>query len=209
MISKEMSKQAILHGIFGKNLDRFAPANGMGRNGVILTGHDHEGCDVYHYGFKNNTEWYAKSWDGKEAKEARADGNVPGVREVTVRSMMGEFGGHAGLVSAWFDLQEGKWQIEVGGCDLGVQHWWWAVHITDFIAIIIWIVTAGAWFVEEKMDSHFLQEMKKWVQEKIREGQERMSGRVDGMMNMKMDLGNGNGNGEYNPGVRREPHGSL
>lgn len=207
MVSKDMSKQAILHGIFGKNLDPFAPANGMGRGGIILTGHDHEGCDIYHYGFKNNTEWYASNWGGKEAREALADGNVPGVREVTVRSMMGEFGGHAGLVSAWFDLEKGKWEIEVGGCDLGVQHWWWAVHITDFVAIIIWVVTGAVWIVEEKIDPHFLHKMRKWVAEKVREEQERMSMRVDGMMNMKMDLGNGNGG--YNPGVRRKPHGSL
>ncbi|KAE9979275.1 hypothetical protein EG328_000998 [Venturia inaequalis] len=203
MISKDMSKQAILHGVFGKNLDPFAPAGGMGRAGIILTGHDHEGCDVYHYGFKNNTEWYASKWDGKEAKEARADGDVPGIREVTVRSMMGEFGGHAGLISAWFDLEKGKWEIEVGGCDLGVQHWWWAVHVTDFIAVIIWIVTAITWFVEVKMDPQFLQKMKKWIKEKIEEEQERMGGRVRGMMDMKMDMGG------YNPGVRRKPHGSL
>lgn len=206
MISRDLSKQAILHGIFGKNLDPFAPAGGMGRDGIILTGHDHEGCDVYHYGFKNNTEWYAKKWDGKDAKEARTDRDVPGVREVTVRSMMGEFGGHAGLVSAWFDPEQGKWQIEVGGCDLGVQHWWWAVHIADFIAVVIWIVTMGVWFVEVKMDPHFLQKMKKWVKEKIRAEQERMRGRVGGMMNMKMDIG---GNGGYNPGVRQKLNGSL
>ncbi|QDS69884.1 hypothetical protein FKW77_000672 [Venturia effusa] len=176
MISKDMSKSAILHGIFGKNLDPFAPANGMGRDGIILTGHDHEGCDVYHYGFKNNTEWYAKRWRSKEAKEAMADGDVPGIREVTVRSMMGEFGGHAGLLSAWWDFEKRKWQIEVGGCDLGIQHWWWAVHIIDFITIITFVVTVVTWFIEQKMDPYFVQRLWKRAKEKVREEQGRMSG---------------------------------
>jgi hypothetical protein len=174
MISKDMSKQAVLHGIFGKNLDPDAPAEGMGRNGIILTGHDHEGCDVYHYGFKNSSEWYAKRWGSKEAREALVDEDVPGMREVTVRSMMGEFGGHAALVSAWWDGEKGKWEIEVGGCDFGVQHIWWAVHILDFIAVLVLVATGMAYLVEEKMGQHCVHRARKWVINKIREEKDKI-----------------------------------
>ena len=203
MISQEMSKQAVLHGIFGKNLDPFAPAGGMGRNGIILTGHDHEGCDVYHYGFKNSSEWYAKRWGSKEAKEALTDEDVPGMREVTVRSMMGEFGGHAALVSAWWDAKEGKWEIEVGGCDLGVQHIWWAVHIIDFIAIIAVLATCIAYLVEVKMDPHLVQKTRKWVVTKIREEKEKLFDH--GHATMNGSTGNGKLEESYKTAVRLKP----
>ncbi|KAF3265565.1 hypothetical protein TWF192_000214 [Orbilia oligospora] len=77
--------------------------------GIILTGHDHEGCDTVHWFGKNDEEQKKegeeKTW--KSAKWGDRDGRVgqgeKWVREVTVRSMMGEFGGNAGLTSAWFD----------------------------------------------------------------------------------------------------------
>jgi len=151
MISDEMSKQAVLQGIFGKSLDNAAPAQGLGRDGIILTGHDHEGCDIYHFGFRNASEWYTKPWGTRDARDAVADENVPGLREVTVRSMMGEFGGHAALVAAWWDAEVGRWMIEVGTCNLGVQHTWWAVHIFDIIVLLTVLATAGIYVIEEKL----------------------------------------------------------
>lgn len=64
---------------------------------------------------------------------------VPRIREVTLRSMMGEFSGYAGFLSAWFDTalgERGEWVIEVSTCGLGVQHWWWGVHIVDVILVV-------------------------------------------------------------------------
>ncbi|KAK7190296.1 hypothetical protein PSPO01_03271 [Paraphaeosphaeria sporulosa] len=64
---------------------------------------------------------------------------VPSLREVTLRSMMGEFSGYAGFLSAWFDTsagEKGEWIIEVNTCGVGVQHWWWAVHIVDVILVV-------------------------------------------------------------------------
>lgn len=81
---------------------------GAGKHGVILTGHDHEGCDVRHeYGAAG---WNVTKWEhgahGVEAKElAAAEAAKEGVREVTVRSMMGGYGGNAGLLSGWWDTE--------------------------------------------------------------------------------------------------------
>jgi hypothetical protein len=137
MISKDVSAQAILQGVFGKSPDTLnTPAQGLGRGGIILTGHDHEGCDVYHYVDHERGEWAAGRYASDEAVNARQNASVPGLREVTVRSMMGEFGGYAALVSAWWDQQQGKWQIDVEMCSLGVQHIWWAVHIIDLLAVV-------------------------------------------------------------------------
>lgn len=80
--------------------------------GVILTGHDHEGCDVRHSHLEEMNEgaggWNVTKWayeaQGLEAKKvAEEEAAKEGVREVTVRSMMGGYGGNAGLLSAWWD----------------------------------------------------------------------------------------------------------
>ncbi|KAF2437553.1 hypothetical protein P171DRAFT_467617 [Karstenula rhodostoma CBS 690.94] len=72
--------------------------------------------------------------------------SVPRIREVTLRSMMGEFEGYAGFLSAWFDTtlgEKGEWVIEVNTCGVGVQHWWWGVHVVDFIFLLA--LVAGAY----------------------------------------------------------------
>jgi len=75
----------------------------QGGEGAILTGHDHEGCQSVHFWEKGKNTWnvttYKKWMD--ERPEKQVDAKT--VREITVRSMMGEFGGNAGLFSAWYD----------------------------------------------------------------------------------------------------------
>ena len=113
------------------------------RNGIILTGHDHEGCDVYQYLSEqtDDTEpqWIAEKWDQSSATR-HAD--VPGIREITVRSMMGDFDGNAGMLSAWFDMDNLKWEFEYKTCVLGQPHFWWAVHVLDIVTIILGIYVA-------------------------------------------------------------------
>lgn len=144
----EDASEGFLQGIFGMHGDRNAPGGGQGRRGVILNGHDHEGCDTFHYinqSHKISDEdrhWETATWataktDGLLGKER--DG-LPGVREITVRSMMGEFGGNAGLLSAWFDEDAWEWRFEYATCAFGRQHLWWAVHVVDLIAIIMLVV---------------------------------------------------------------------
>ncbi|KAK6331225.1 hypothetical protein TWF696_003284 [Orbilia brochopaga] len=124
--------------------------------GIILTGHDHEGCDVVHWfgDAEKKEEKEKEGGDAQAAKEWKAGkwadrkrGLVGErdlwIREVTVRSMMGEFGGNAGLTSAWFDNTTMSWRFEYSTCPVGIQHIWWAVHIVDIITLVGGIVYIG------------------------------------------------------------------
>lgn len=134
-LSQDASK-AILEGMFGLSGNEFAPARGLGRNGLIVTGHDHAGCDVYHHHLRGD-QWDAVRWESVGNRTADAD--LPGIREVTLRSMMGEYGGYAGLISIWFDQARGEWQYGVEMCSLGVQHIWWGVHVLDLVIVALFV----------------------------------------------------------------------
>ena len=111
--------KGILEGVFGMSGNPEAPGGGRGRNGIILTGHDHEGCDICHYISGNEDEapnWKAERWGDSVSKQ---NGTTPYIREITVRSMMGDFGGNAGLLSAWFDYDIGEWRTEYSHALLG------------------------------------------------------------------------------------------
>jgi hypothetical protein len=138
---------SILEGLFGLSGNSFVDGAGRGRNGLILTGHDHEGCDVYHY-INQSTPEEARRWEATRTPDAASMGitdepGIPSLREITVRSMMGEFGGNAGLLSLWFDPETWEWKFDFSTCSLGVQHWWWAVHIVDLITICVVIAFAA------------------------------------------------------------------
>ncbi|KAI1398027.1 hypothetical protein F4819DRAFT_469937 [Hypoxylon fuscum] len=136
------ASRGFLEGIFGLSGDPSAPGGGMGRRGVVLNGHDHEGCDTYHY--VNQTEedrqWQVTKWPTARAEKLPGKSGVPGLREITVRSMMGEFGGNAGLLSVWFDENEWEWQFEFANCAFGTQYPWWGVHILDLITLGVLVV---------------------------------------------------------------------
>lgn len=174
-LTAETSK-GFLEGIFGLSGDSMAPGNGRGRRGVILNGHDHEGCDTFHY--VNQSEgsdptpeqrpWRVVRWgeakgsNGGEVGEQQQPGfvgapGIQGLREITVRSMMGEFGGNAGLLSAWFDEREWEWRFEYAECRLGKQHLWWAVHVVDVLAVLGCVLYSLMWVVgatkEKKADA--------------------------------------------------------
>ncbi|KAL9593781.1 MAG: hypothetical protein Q9219_007384 [cf. Caloplaca sp. 3 TL-2023] len=112
--------KGILEGIYGMSGNPEAPHGGMGRHGIILTGHDHEGCDVYHHlpadPDPESRRWTAHRWNSSGKGLAAT---IPGLREITVRSMMGEFGGNAGLLSGWFDEGDQRWEFEYATCSLG------------------------------------------------------------------------------------------
>jgi hypothetical protein len=66
--------------------------------------------------------------------------------------MMGDFSGHAGFLSGWFDSSlgdNGEWVFEFNSCGVGVQHWWWAVHSIDFSLVVMILVGGGCWLVEK------------------------------------------------------------
>lgn len=139
-LSNDASK-GFVEGIFGMSGDPGAPGSGLGRRGVVLNGHDHEGCDTYHFINQSDaTEdraWQTRTWQNVTAEGIVGQPSQPGVREITVRSMMGGYGGNAGLLSAWFDEDSWEWRFEYAECPLGTQHLWWAVHIMDPIAVVL------------------------------------------------------------------------
>lgn len=139
----------ILEGIYGMSGNLEAPGNGFGRKGIILTGHDHEGCGVYHHlpqsEDSTSRAWAAEIWNSTSSSR---HGAIPGIREITVRSMMGEFGGNAGLLSAWFDANVKEWKFQYSTCALGSQHIWWGVHILDIIAVVYLVVVSWKLYVE-------------------------------------------------------------
>ena len=148
-LSKPVSEPGMLEALFGMKGDLNVPAQGKGRNGLVLTGHDHEGCDTWHYIPVNSTwmepmnqdEEMITQWETVRWKDAERAASHTGVREVTLRSMMGEFGGNAGLLSAWFDFDAGEWKYEIQTCKIGVQHIWWAVHVVDVVAVVLTLVS--------------------------------------------------------------------
>jgi hypothetical protein len=188
MLSSHASK-TVLEGIFGLSGNKHADGKGLGRRGIIINGHDHEGCDVLHYMSRNpnlcspatfdvglSDDMYLTSDNITEHPEWRAfrlpsspsspahpnpalqlndcvpDEEVPMIRELTLRSMMGDFEGYAGFLSAWFDEtlgEKGEWRLNFTTCGVGVQHWWWVVHVVDFIFLVA--LTGGllAWGVEK------------------------------------------------------------
>ncbi|KAK2744609.1 hypothetical protein FQN57_004214 [Myotisia sp. PD_48] len=145
-LSEYFSRIGLLQGIFGMTGDAKAPSQGKGRNGLVLTGHDHTGCDVIHFVDRNGTQvnddpasswsWNATRYDPKAFNHTKAD---PAIREVTLRSMMGEYGGNAGLLSVWYDANQAtpEWKYELALCPLGVQHIWWGIHITTIVTSAI------------------------------------------------------------------------
>ena len=140
--------KGILEGIYGMSGNPDAPGGGFGRNGIILTGHDHEGCDAYHHlpetkdAPNESRTWRAKRWDASIGNTLRFNKTIPGIREITLQSMMGEFRGNAGLLSAKFNHGKGEWTAEYSSCILGKQHIWWAVHILDLITLGL-VLTVG------------------------------------------------------------------
>ncbi|KAI6251392.1 hypothetical protein HI914_00177 [Erysiphe necator] len=131
----------ILEGIFGMSGNSNALGGGFGRNGVILNGHDHKGCDVLHFinqSLQFEPQWEATKWDSAFSNNIRGNfsSSIPSLREITLRSMMGAFDGNAGLFSLWFDEEVWDWKFDFVNCQLGKQHIWWVIHIIDLLTIL-------------------------------------------------------------------------
>ncbi|KAF4467687.1 cell division control DNA repair exonuclease [Fusarium albosuccineum] len=148
------ASRGFLEGIWGMSAKETAAGGGYGRAGLMLNGHDHAGCDTYHYiNQTNGTDHTERHWEvarWADAQEQKLPGSqgIPGRREITVRSMMGDFGGNAGLLSLWFDHDTWEWKFEYATCPLGTQHFWWFVHIVDF-CVLVWIALYGVLSVLE------------------------------------------------------------
>jgi hypothetical protein len=97
------------------------------RPGIILTGHDHEGCETYYN--KNNTDsnWYTS----KAVEEPLA------IKEITVRAMMGEFGGNTGIMTGHFNTIEAQWEFDFKLCPFIIQHVWWVTKVVTILATLL------------------------------------------------------------------------
>ncbi|PYH84087.1 hypothetical protein BO82DRAFT_381946 [Aspergillus uvarum CBS 121591] len=174
-LSEWVSGNGVLEGVFGMSGEvGEVEGGGWGRKGLVLTGHDHEGCDVLHFGEgegegegegaeesedkgKRETEDATAAaadseqrdwkWDAKRYSSVQeattTPPSTPSIREVTMRSMMGAYGGYAGLLSVWFDTDKQEWEYEIQMCAAGVQHIWWAVHVTDLVTVGVVVVVAA------------------------------------------------------------------
>ncbi len=99
-----------------------------GRPGIILTGHDHEGCITY----------FARQGTGAAPWSASAQKPVnytAVVKEITVRSIMGEYGGNTGLLTGHFSTLDDEWQFHYTLCPFAIQHVWWASKVTLLLAV--------------------------------------------------------------------------
>jgi hypothetical protein len=141
LLSADASK-GFFEGIFGVSANTAAAGNGLGRPGLILNGHDHAGCDTYHFVNQTNgtgpedRPWQHTLWSDAQAQKLPLQEGLPGRREITVRSMMGDYGGNAGMLSMWFDFEKWEWQYEYADCKLGRQHFWWLTHSVDFSVVL-------------------------------------------------------------------------
>ncbi|KAL6859744.1 hypothetical protein ACO1O0_003768 [Amphichorda felina] len=180
LLSADASK-GFFEGIFGVSANTAAPGNGHGRPGLILNGHDHAGCDTYH--FVNHTNgtgpedrsWEHKLWKHAQAQELPSNLGLPGRREITVRSMMGDFSGNAGLLSLWFDFESWEWKYEYADCRLGRHHFWWLTHILDFSILVVVVTLVAVMTMEANgvdVDG-LLSQLVPWVPGRLQEMKQR------------------------------------
>jgi hypothetical protein len=82
--------------------------------------------------------------------------------------MMGEYSGYAGFLSAWFEEEkgeQGEWVFEFSSCGVGVQHWWWGIHIVDLILMVCVVIGGLVWGYERVADDVKKTEVKRDVKE--------------------------------------------
>ncbi|KAH3902785.1 Ted1p SCDLUD_000376 [Saccharomycodes ludwigii] len=105
-----------------------------GKPGIILTGHDHEGCETYYNMYRSKKRDDPENiasvrWTCEKEIDPKSDYHI---KEVTVKSMMGHYGGNTGLVTGHFDGENWQWYYTV--CPFTVQHIWWISKISLILA---------------------------------------------------------------------------
>lgn len=106
------------------NLILTAVFGGSDKEGLILAGHDHEGCECSY-----DLNKHSQIWELNPKNTGR-------VKEVTVRSMMGDYGGNTGLVSGLRSANgEIKWEYSL--CRFHVQHIWWVTQVTTYLTLAV------------------------------------------------------------------------
>lgn len=101
--------------------------------GIILVGHDHVGCEVTYNKNSSNGKWVATR-DPLSA-DKYFDYHI---KEVTVRSMMGEFDGNAGLLTGQFNYARKQWEWTFTLCPFAIQHFWWFSKVSALLTGFLW-----------------------------------------------------------------------
>ena len=115
------------------------------RSSVVLNGHDHEGCDSFHYrdpSSNSGSPAIAETIHYRDLPSLSTTQKAESVREITVRSMMGSYGGHAGFLSGWFNVDKREWEFEYASCAFGVQHIWWVCNVLVYLQAALGVLSA-------------------------------------------------------------------
>lgn len=103
-------------------------------DGFVLSGHDHEGCHVTHLApAVPSGYWTAKKYDAAGKVSGQQDTRKT-VEEATVRSVMGQYSGNAGLLTARYDLGSSRWIFKYQGVAFVHNTVWWLVNILTLIS---------------------------------------------------------------------------
>lgn len=101
--------------------------------GIILTGHDHIGCESEYAFNKTAGSWQNRPYNPQVFWEPDSDVEYPPIPEIVVRSMMGEYGGSTGLLSGRINEQGDHYEFLFNLCKFGVQHIWWATKVISYL----------------------------------------------------------------------------
>ncbi|XBW36550.1 hypothetical protein QEN19_002126 [Hanseniaspora menglaensis] len=116
-----------------------------GKPGIILTGHDHYGCDVVYNRYMTKIKdhplgiaesyWKASKIPDSQSENSEFTGDI--VKEVTVKSMMGDFEGATGLLELSYNQKYESFDFSYKECVFSVQHVWWVANIVTLVAVLL------------------------------------------------------------------------
>lgn len=106
------------------------------KQGIILTGHDHVGCDTW-LNYHSKTQEDGTGGGEWVAEREKNESNRASIREIVVRSMMGDFEGQTGILTGHFNDSTKAWQFEFTYCSFVIQHWWWAAKVTLLVSVML------------------------------------------------------------------------
>ncbi|ORY80505.1 hypothetical protein BCR37DRAFT_359566 [Protomyces lactucae-debilis] len=134
--------------------------------GIVLTGHDHEGCHTFHSKARDGQgTWFGSKWNAQAFATAKTL-NEQVVEEVTVRSVMGQYHGNVGLLTARWDSEGRRWTFKYQAIPFVHNTVWWIIKIVSFIVPL----TLGALHLGRRTvrGRQAEQGLKRWVSVKSR-----------------------------------------
>ena len=101
--------------------------------GIIVNGHDHEGCLAQHRQLPGG-DWLPSGTQQKGSHATdRIDAKI--VEEVTVRSVMGQYGGNSGLLTGAYSTARKKWHFQYTAVPFVHNTLWWMSHIVTGLVL--------------------------------------------------------------------------